>query len=95
MNVEYIIAIAVAIAIGVVNLVIKVNEKMNSKKTNGRRREYPCSDHAERIKENKAEVKQLRTDFTQMCLNITEKMTRVETIVANIDEKIDGLTARR
>ena len=92
MSVEYIIGIAVAIAIGVVNLVIKVNDKMASKKTNSR---YPCSDHSERIKENKAEVKQLRTDFTQMCLEITTKITRVETIVANIDGKIDDLTARR
>uniref|UniRef100_A0A6M3J0F2 Uncharacterized protein n=1 Tax=viral metagenome TaxID=1070528 RepID=A0A6M3J0F2_9ZZZZ len=80
------IGIAVAIAIGIFNLVIKVNEKMGNKKTDSK---YPCAEHAERLREIKGDHEILEKNFNSVCLVFTQKLTRLETLVETIDGKID------
>jgi hypothetical protein len=92
MSIEAIIAVAIAVALGVVNIVIKVNEKMNKKPGNNR---YPCREHDERLKEGKVERDEFRKEFNTVCLAFTEKLTRVETLVGTIIDKIDDLSNGR
>ena len=94
-----IIALIVAVSLGLLNVIIKVNEKMSLRRTNSKPTvSLPCKEHSDRIAEGKVVSEQIRRDFHAICLIFTERVTRLETqtaanntLLGSISAKLDNL----